>query len=110
MEHARDLRRERGALEKVVRRAQYDEAFLDRLKEDPVGVLAESRVSRLLIGDFLRESGYAERAAVSPFLTGRQSLAIESAAACDGCCISCVFTSTCNFTVGHTMEGGGEVE
>ena len=107
MEQARDLRRERSTLEKVVRRAQYDEAFLDRLKDDPVGVLSESRVSRSVIGGTSRESGYAERASVAPFLTGRQRHAIEDArAACDGCCISCVFTSTCNFTVGHEFEGG----
>jgi hypothetical protein len=73
----------RGKLDAVVARARADQGFRDQLKSDPEATLKAAGVPEVAIPDFMREEGL-----------GGDVVGYAK------CTISCLFTSTCNLTVG----------
>ncbi|HEY8285616.1 MAG TPA: hypothetical protein VIJ28_14630 [Chloroflexota bacterium] len=73
----------RGKLDVVVARAKSDQSFRDQLTSDPEATLKSAGVPEVAIPDFMREEGLG-----------------GEVAGYARCMISCLFTSTCNLTVG----------
>ena len=73
----------RGKLDVVVARAKSDQSFRDQLTSDPEATLKSAGVPEVAIPDFMREEGLG-----------------GEVAGYARCMISCLFTSTCNLTIG----------
>ncbi len=73
----------RGKLDAVVARARSDQGFRGQLISDPEATLKSAGVPEVAIPDFMREEGLG-----------------GEVAGYERCMISCLFTSTCNLTVG----------
>lgn len=100
MERQQELKQQRDMLQALVDRVGEDPHLRKQLREDPVGVLQSEGLSRDIIGDFLREEGYADRDPNDKNLKAKEKDAIEAARWCQTCCISCLATSECRLTVG----------
>jgi hypothetical protein len=87
-----ELSEHRERLQSLIAIAKKDEVMVDRIRRDPVGTLGELGVSRQILGDVLREEGYAELNADDWILTARQRTAVQMASFCDPCCATCIFT------------------
>lgn len=105
MEREQDARQQREKLQGLVDRANGEPQFRQQLRDDPIAVLQQAGVPIDLIGDYLREEGYAHRDPNDPKLTGqeraalariRQKVDVTPAMACwDECCFTCWCTECC---------------